>query len=188
VSRIHLRAFPVVLLASFCWAQSGEYQRAKQKIDDIEKAPRGSQILVTERELNAYIAGEIPQVVGEGAVKSSHVTLSEGAGAIHARVDFIRLQKNTGRQPGWLMQKLLEGEKDVLVEARVQSANGMATVWVDRVDVGGMKVPNSLLDFLLEVFIQPQFPNVQIGEPFALRRGVEHVELHRGQVRIFMRR
>ena len=107
---------------------------------------------------------------------------------IHARVDFIRLQKNTGRQPGWLMQKLLEGERDVLVAARVQSANGTATVWVDRVEVGGMKVPSSLLDFLLEVFIQPQFPNVKIGEPFQLRRGVNHFEVHRGQVRIFMRR
>ncbi|MEO8658542.1 MAG: hypothetical protein ABI693_08735 [Bryobacteraceae bacterium] len=188
MSCINLRSFALILLTSFCWAQNGDYQRAKEKLDDIDKAPRGSQILVTERELNAYIAGEIPQVVGEGAVKSSHLTLTEGAGVMHARVDFIRLQKNTGRQPGWLMQKMLEGEKDVVVAARIQSSHERATVWVDRVEVGGMNLPGPLLDFLLEVFIQPQFPYVKIGEPFHLRRGVDHFEVHRGQVRIFMRR
>ena len=180
----------LVALPLLCWPQVSEYRRAKQKFDDIGagQTPRASDVVLTQRELNAYIAGEIPRAVGEGAVKSSHLTLNEGSGVMQARVDFVRLQKNTGHSPGWLLQKMLEGERDIEVTARVKSANRTATIWVDRVQMGGISLPAPLLDFLLEVFIQPQFPGLKLGQPFPLRPGVDHFDVHRGAVRVFLHR
>lgn len=177
-----------VLLAAIALAELSEYQSAKQKLDNIERMPRGSQVTLSASELNAYITGEVPQIVGPGAVSQMNLQLGDNSGVIKARINFLRLQKNTGRSPGWLMQKMLDGERDVSVAAHLTSGGGMATVWVDRLDISGVPLSGPALDFLMDVFIQPQFPNVKIGEPFALRHGVERFEVRSQMVRVLLRR
>lgn len=183
-------AVPLLLLlpVAALWGDAGEYWRAKQKLENIERMPRGSQVMLTASELNAYIAGEIPRVAGQGAVSNARLQLGDNSGVIQARVNFLRLQQNTGQRPGWLMRMVLDGERDVAVAAHVRSGGGTATVWVDRLDISGVPVSGAALDFLMQVFVAPEFPNVKIGEPFALRRGVERFEVGPQAVRVFLRR
>ncbi|MDX2149327.1 MAG: hypothetical protein SFV54_01230 [Bryobacteraceae bacterium] len=167
-----------------------EYQRAKQKIDLIEedRAPRGSRVVISESELDAYVRGEAPNVVGQGAVKSSKVQLRPRGGRIDAQVDFIRLQQNTGRKPGWLLSRLLKGEHAVSATVRMQSGKGQATIWVDEVTLNGVPIGGPLLDFLMDTFIEPKFPDVKIGEPFPLKHGVERVDIRAEAVQVQIKR
>ncbi|HBY61050.1 MAG TPA: hypothetical protein DEH78_14600 [Solibacterales bacterium] len=166
------------------------YQKAKQKIDLIEgdRAPRGARITLSEEELDAYVRGEIPTVAGQGAVKSSKVKLRANGGRVDAQVDFIQLQKNTGRKPGWLLSRLLRGEHSVSASVRMQSAKGQATVWVDEVTLNGVALGGPLLDFLMDAFITPKFPDVKIGEPFPLKHDVERVDIRPDAVHVQIRR
>ena len=188
VAKRWARAVVALLLAAVVWGDAGEYQRAKQKLDNIERMPRGSQVTLTASELNAYMLGEIPRVAGPGAVSNARLQLGDNSGVVQARVNFLRLQQNTGRRPGWLMRMMLDGERDVAVAAHIRSSEGTATVWVDRVDVSGVPVSGPALDFLMQVFIAPEFPYVKIGEPFPLRRGVERFEVRPQAVHVFLQR
>ncbi len=179
------------VLIPFSWlpGSTSDYAAAKQKITMIEdeKLRPGSHVILSSAELNAYIAGEIPQVAGQGAVSDPQLRLVNGGGNLTANIDFVQLQRNTGRKPGWLAQQILSGARPVLVMARVQSSNGKATVWVDRLEVSGIPISGLALDFLMEVFIQPKFPNVRIGEPFDLVHSVDHFEIKPESVRVVIK-
>ena len=60
-----------------------------------------------------------------------------------ALVDFLKLRKGAGEETNWLVTKLIQGEKRVKVTARIQSANGRATVTLQRVEIGGLAVSGS---------------------------------------------
>jgi hypothetical protein len=70
----------------------------------------------------------------------------------------------------------------------VRSANGYATAWVDRLEVGGLPLSGPALDFLMQVFIEPQFPSIKLGQPFPLRPGVDHFEIHPRAVTVYTKR
>ncbi len=178
------------LLAGAAFADLAQYHAAKRKLDEIGtlRTPPGSQVVLTAAELNSYIQGEIPQVVGPGAVSRSQLQLGDNSGIIRARIDFLKLQQNTGRHPGWLMQRMLAGERDVEVSAHLTSSRGQATIWVDRLQISGVPLSGPALDFLVEVFISPQFPDLKLGEPFPLRSGVDRFEVKPQAVRVFMKR
>lgn len=187
VRRFSLVALATAFLAVSALAGLAEYQSAKRKIDAIgtTATPPGTRVILSTAELNSYISGEIPHVAGPGAVTAFTLQLGEASGTVRARVDFLKVQQNTGRQPSWLLQKILEGQRDVQVNARLRSANGYATAWVDRVEVAGLPLSGPALDFLMQVFIAPQFPNIKLGQPFPLRPGVDHFEVHPQAVHVY---
>ena len=155
------------------------YESAKRKMEMIssERAPRGSTVQLTSAELNAYIKGEIPSLVGEGAVTRPHLVLGNNSGKMTANVDFAKVQAKSGRDPGWIMSTILSGERPVVVQGRIQSAKGRATIFLDQIEVSGIPINGAALDFLMDVFIRPRFPDIKIGEPFELAHGVERVEV-----------
>ena len=84
-------------------------------------------------------------------------------------IDFLKLrQAATGEQPGWLMKSLFSGERQVSVTAHFESKNRRARVNVDRVEVSGVPIEGTTLDFLIQNWLRPTFPDVKINEWFDL--------------------
>src|SRR5438128_1401761 len=144
-------------------------------MDSIEsdRLNSGTRVEFTPGELNAYAEKEAP-----GGVRNPRIQLvgrEKATGS--ALVDFGKVMRSQGNQPGWLMSRLLDGERPVSVTARVRSAGGRATVDVERVEIAGIAVDGSTLEFLMQNVLLPMYPTAVVGRPFELGHRVERLDV-----------
>jgi len=161
--------------------------RYKFNLIQTGKARPGSVLTFSPSELNAYARRELPTVAPEG-VRQTRLELGTGTATGSAMIDFLKLRHAQGEQTPWLIAKLIEGEKFVKVNARIQSAHGKAAVYLERVELSGLAVSGSTLDFLIHTFVLPLYPDAKINEPFALHDRVDHIEVAPHGARVVMRR
>jgi hypothetical protein len=168
-----------LLLAALVVAAADDYASMQRKLDqiDADKAPRGGRVVFTLRELNAWAAHEVPE-----GVRNPKLVLGQGTATGTALVDFLKVRKAQGYKPGWLISTLLNGERPVTVTVAIHSGQGTATVDVKRADIGGISVDGSTLDFLIQNFVIPMYPDVAIGRPFELGHGVDRADVAAGGV------
>ena len=170
---------------SLAGAAYSDYTAARQKFDAIEagRLRAGSQVVLTYPELTAVATHEAPAGVRNPRVYATARDVATGT----ALVNFARLERSAGRQPGWLMSKLLDGEHPVTVMARIRSAAGRATVDVERVEISGIAIDGRTLDFLIENFLIPMYPDAAISRPFELGHRIERLEISPANVAVVMR-
>ena len=166
-----------------------DYEMAKRKIDAIEtgRVRPGSEVRLSARELNAYADHEIAQVAPQG-IRQTALELGNGVASASALIDFGRVRRAQGKKPGWLMSKLLDGERPVKITARVRSGGGQMQVDVQSVEVSGIPIEGSVLEFLIQHYLRAYYPQARVGEPFRLGGGVERVDVRPGDVAIAMKR
>lgn len=178
--------YRAAILATLLWISTGaradDYSSAQVKIQQIEsdKLPRGSRIVFSAAELNVYVQHQVPTVT-DGVRQPRLELLGEGVARGSALVDFAKLRSSEGHPPGWLLSMLLEGEHPVSVTARVNSAGGQATVHVQQVEIGGVGVSGATLDFLIQHFLLPLYPDAVVDRPFALAHRIDRVEVEAGR-------
>lgn len=139
------------------------------------------------REMNAYARSCIPKYAPAG-VREAKLDLGDGTATASALVDFLKLRHAAGVETNWLLAKLIEGERPVLVAAHIQSANGTATVTLDRVELSGVAVGGAPLDLLIQTFFSPIFPEARINQPFRLRHGLDHVAVTAEGLQVYARK
>jgi hypothetical protein len=175
-----------VLSAAILSGAYDEYTSAKRKFDQIEaeKLRPGSRVTLTPQELDAWVAHEAPE-----GVRNPHVVLATpGIATGNALIDFGKVRRAQGHPPGWLMSKLLDGERPVSVTARIRSGGGQATVDVQRVAISGIEVDGQMLDFLIRNFLLQLYPDAAVGRPFDLGHRIEKVDVARGSVGVVIGR
>jgi hypothetical protein len=183
-----LWTIPVLFAASLA-AAYGDYVSAKEKFSRIEteRLPAGTRIELTPRELNAYVEQEAPTVT-DGVRNPKLELVAPEVARGSALIDFAKVRRSQGHPPGWLMSKLLEGERPVSVTARIHSAGGRATVDVQRVEISGIEIDGRTLDFLIQNVLLPLYPNAVVGQPFELGHRIEKLEVRLGAVSIVIGR
>lgn len=176
-----LCAVPVLVICTL-GAVSSEYVAAQQKFALIEagKLRAGSRVVLSPRELTAYAEHDVPDGVRNPRVQ----VIAPGVVTGSAIVDFGRVRRAQGYHPGWLVSRILDGERPVSVTARIQSGAGRATVVVQRVEVGGLQIDGSTLDFLIENFLIPMYPDAAIGRPFELGHRIEKLDVQPAAVAV----
>ena len=174
-----LKSLSFVLLAAAIGAAVDDYSSVKRKFDDIEagKLRPGSRVVMTARELDAYVAREAPT-----GVRNPRVELQSGVAKGDALIDFGKVRRAQGYRPGWLMSKLLEGERPVSVTARISSGNGKATVDVQKVEISGVQIDGRTLDFLIQNFLLAMYPEAAVGRPFELGHRIERLDIQPSSV------
>jgi hypothetical protein len=162
------------------------YTSVRQKLDSIEsdRLRPGARVTLTPQELQAYVAHEAPDGVRNARLELPEPGVAKGS----AIVDFGRVRRAQGHPPGWLMAKLLDGERPVSVTARIRSAGGSATVDVERVEISGMVIDGATLDFLMQNVLLPIYPTAAVGRPFELGHRVERLDVQRGWVDVVIGR
>jgi hypothetical protein len=179
----------IVAPAALLTAAYSDYVQAKGKFDRIAKQELspGARILLTPKELNAYADHEVKRVVPDG-IREPEVKLGPGLATGTALVDFAKVRAAQGNPPGWFMSRLLSGEHPVSVTARIQSAGGKARVDVQRVEVSGIPVEGRVLDWMIENYLRPRYPEAKIGQPFELGHRMERVEVQPSGVNVHIAR
>lgn len=159
----------------------------QRKLDILQngKARPGAIFTFSSAELNAWVRYKAPAVVPQG-LRQPRVELGQASATAYALVDFVKLRQGRGQSLNWLIAKLIEGEKPVKVDARIQSAHGHATVYLQRVEIGGLAVSGSTLDVLVRTFFLPLYPNAKINEPFELVDRMDRIEVSPNQARAIM--
>lgn len=151
------------------------YSSARQKIDLIEGGhlQPGARVDLSLGELNAFAEREAPDGVRKPKLAVTAPEIVTGA----ALVDFGKVRRAQGYQPGWLMAKLLDGERPVSVTARIRSAGGRVTVDVKRVEISGLEVDGAVLDFLVQNFVVPLYPEAAVGRPVAMGFRIDKLQV-----------
>jgi hypothetical protein len=167
-------------------AAPNDYLSAKQKFDRIEsdRLRAGSRVELSVRELDAYAEREVP----EGVRNPRLHLVAPGVATGTAMMDFGKLRRALGYQTGWLMSKLLDGDRPVSVTVRIHSAAGRATVDLQRVEISGVVIDGGTLDFLIQNIFLPLYPNAVLGRPFELGHRIERLDVGTAAVAVLIGR
>lgn len=170
-----LWAISLLFVAGTLAAAVTEYVSAKQKFDSIERdrLQPGSRVVLSYPELTAWAEKEAPRGVRNPKLRVTEREVVTGT----ALIDFGKVQRSQGHEPGWLMSKFLDGERPVSVTARVRSSGGRATVDVQRVEISGITIDGRTLDFLIQNFLLAMYPDAIVGRPFELGHRIERVDV-----------
>src|ERR1035441_3155628 len=85
------------------------------------------------------------------------------------------------------MSKLLDGERPVSVTARIRSSAGRATVDIERVEISGIVIDGRTLDFLIQNFLLPMYPDAIIGRPFELGHRIDRIDVSPSAVAVLLK-
>ncbi len=185
------RLFALAFLAcAVVIASRTDYLNAKRKFQSIEKyqVKPGSRVPLPATELNAYVQVELLEAVPQG-VRDPRVELqADNVATGRAMINFLQVQNSRGAAPGWLMKRLLDGEHEVVVTTKISSSAGKATVFLQRVEVGGIPIEGGALDFLIENYLLPNYPNAKINRPFELRYRMDRLEVTPGIAYVVMQK
>ena len=159
-----------------------ELRTATGKIDAIksDRLHAGARVDLSVGELNAWVQGQVPTGVRNARL---HID-SPGVATGTALVDIAKVSRSQGFEPGWLLSRLLEGERPVKVTAHIQSADGSAKVDVQRVEISGLEIDGKTLEMLIQYILLPVYPNATVGRPFELGHNIERFEVQPAVVRV----
>ena len=189
------RIIATTVLATLVWvtpvssAADLQVERVNRKIDLIQTghAKPGSVVVFTVAELNVWGRAKAAEVAPEG-LRQARLELGNGTATAYALVDFLKLRHAAGIETNWVVAKLIEGEKPLKVIASIQSGHGRATVHLTRVELGGIAVSGTPLDFLIQTFFMPLYPDAKIDQPFELADGVDRIEVTPTEARAYIRK
>jgi hypothetical protein len=144
-------------------------QSLEKKLNHIQQnarltRPDQTPTVMTEDEVNDYLASgrvEIPKGVKK-------VRLQGQSGKVDAflTVDFDQIRENQ-RSSNPLLG-LFSGTHDVTVESDAAGAGGQGTVHVRSVEIDGIEVPRMALQYFVEKYITPKYPQVGLDSKFQL--------------------
>jgi hypothetical protein len=179
------RPLALVLIGAGLVVAFDDYVSAKQKLDRIEagRLRSGERVTLTPRELDAWATREAP-----AGVRNPRLELQSGGAKGTALIDFGKVRRAQGRPPGWLMSKLLDGERPVTVTARIRSGHGAATVDVQRVEISGITIDGGTLDFLIQNVLLSVYPDATVGRPFQLGHRIDRLDVQPGAVAVVIGR
>ena|SRR6266542_2919193 len=175
-------------LALLLFWSYAEYVSATHKFKLIEsdRLRPGTRMAFTAGELNAYVQQEAAEAFPAG-VRAPKLVLTNGGATGTAFIDFGKVRRAQGHPPGWLMAKLLDGERPVEVAAQIRSGGGRAEVDVQSVKISGHAIEGRALDFLIRYYLQPNYPDAKVGTPFELQHRIERLDVKPGSVNVIIR-
>jgi hypothetical protein len=173
--------------ATALWAADALFESALNKFERIEsgRASPGSVTVFTPPEINALVRGSVPQAI-EG-VRDPQVQLGAGTASGTALIDLLKMRRGEGALNP-LIAMLLDGERPVKVNVRVESAHGTATVFLTSVEISGVAASGRMLDFLVNQLFLPLFPDARINQPFELHDDIDHIDVRPDGVRVTMQK
>jgi hypothetical protein len=160
---------------------------AQKKLDSISdrKLKPGAVVTLSPREINAWIHEKAVKAFPKG-IRNERIDLGPGTADGTALVDLTKLSKSNSVNP--LIARLIEGERPLRVAIRVESSNGRCTVFLTHVELSGVAVDGSILDFLIKHFVQPRYPDIKINEPFDLDFNIDRIEIQPAGVRVVIKK
>jgi hypothetical protein len=159
-------------------------RRLQEKIDAVKKASeaegdhRPQQVEATEMELESYVLFMLRDDI-PARVDSFKVQLTPGAVAADTQLTFV----NTIGNP--IVDTLLNGTHNLFVKGRLAAANYEGKFDLEEIRVDGIPVPKVLVETLINKYVKPKHPEVDLKEPFELPWKIERIVIEQGKATIF---
>jgi hypothetical protein len=193
-------AFAYLGIAGFAialWSQAASHTQAayeaasrsaERKFAHIEqngKLPRPdpAPTVLTEREVNAWFSSaqaDLPKGV-------HRLQLQADPGIIHGTADVDFDQVTGGRYSANPLMSLFSGVHQVKADAHGQGANGIGQVHIDSVSLDGIAVPRMALEYFVDHYIRPKYPNLGIDSTFKLPNKINQADVGSHEVTLIQR-
>ena len=153
------------------------------KVNASKPHPDPKPVELTESEVNAYF--------GEGGVRLprgvSQVHLASRPGVIdgHAHVDFEEIMQ--GRNKNNPIYSLFSGSHDIHVVAEASGVNGVASIKAQAVELDGVAVPEWALEFFVQKYVTPRYPNVGMTSSFKMPLRIQTATVESSKVALIQR-
>jgi hypothetical protein len=150
------------------------FDNMQRKLDHLQRnaaasRPDQSPTEFSEQEINAYLAsGRVELPAG---VKSVRFQEQPGTISATARVDFDALK--AGRTSVNPLLSIFSGVHVVVVVADAAGSGGQGEVHVRSVALDDMKIPEFVLQFFVETFLQPKYPEVGLDSRFTMPERID---------------
>lgn len=148
--------------------------------------PPGSVVTFSPAEIDAWIRAEVPKTVSQG-VRDPKIVLAQDGATASALVDFVKVEQARGKTPG-MVAKMFAGERQLKISTRIVSSGGRCTVFLNRLELGGVGIEGRPLDLLISTFFKSFFPDAHIDEPFDLDDNIERIEFRPDVIRVHIRK
>ena len=141
----------------------------QRKLDHIRDngalaRPNPAPTVITEEEVNDYFAAgrvKLPQGVKK-------VTLEGKSGVIDALVDVDFDELRAGQRSSNPLLAVFSGVHNVRAEADAAGTGGQGRVQIRTVTIDSVEVPRLALEFFVQKFITPKYPNVGLDSQFQM--------------------
>lgn len=179
----------LLLAAGVLRAADPLYESAVRKLDAIEarQVKRGSSVVFSPAEINAWARVKVPEIVPEG-MRDQRVELGTGTATGFAIVDLLKMRHAKGESTNWLVSRLIEGERPLLVGVRLESGGGRCIVYLTRVEIGKAVANKTVIDILVKSFFEPLYPAAKINEPFELDYDIDRIDVRPDGARVTIKR
>jgi len=160
-----------------------EQKLAYLKANGAKAHPDPKPTELTEGEANAYFAeGGVKLPKGVSAL---HLTSRPGVLDAHAKIDFEEVMQ--GRGSNNPLYAMFSGKHDVEVVAQASGKNGSGSIQVQSIQLDGSEVPRWALEFFVQHYITPKYPNVGMTTTFKLPQRIDSAVVETGKVRLVQR-
>ncbi|MEP7353405.1 MAG: hypothetical protein ABI824_09275 [Acidobacteriota bacterium] len=162
---------------------------AQNKFDSIkhDKAKRGSAILLSGAELNAWVKAELAEEAQLG-IHDTKVVLGQGTFEISAIVDFRKIAESGGKEINAMFAKLLEGERPLKIAGTLEATGGHATLHLTNVEISGIPLSGLVLDLVVKVVVGTLAPDAKVNEPFDLEHNMDRIEITASNARVTIKK
>lgn len=160
----------------------------KRKIAAItEQSVRPSRLsfktMVTEQEVNAYLAFEVAPDLPAGVVDPSISILGDSRLVGRAVVDLDRVRHD--RNPTNLLDpvRYLHGRLMVKATGLLHAASGLARFDLESADIAGVPIPKFLLQQIVTYYSRsPEHPSgISLDDPLPLPAGIRELQVEAGR-------
>jgi hypothetical protein len=191
-SRDRVFLFLLVLATFALFAQAARhtpaYTSMEKKIAILEAGPQNASqtVNLTQDELNAFL--------NEGGVQLpkgvSNVKFDLRPAVLHAtsEVNFDQLSEGHGGGGNPIFSALFSGTHDVEAEAQASGTNGEGTVTIQSVKLDGVQVPKSALEYLIQHYVKPKYPQAGMTSTFELPVKIDTAVVQQGQVELVQKK
>jgi hypothetical protein len=160
----------------------------KQKVATInahaERATKvGRRTMVTENEVNSYLAYDAQSQLPTGVIEPSVTILGPGRLSGRAVVDLDAVRK--AKNPTSLLDPMnyLMGRLPVTATGVLTTSNGTGRFALESASVGGVPIPKLILQEIVSYYSRTaENPaGVSLDDPFALPARIREIQVERGQ-------
>jgi len=174
------------VLAVYSQVQHGAaYRSMEQKIAHLKQNaarehPDPKPTEITQDEANAYFSeGGVKLPKGVNGLK---LTAQPGTLGALAKVDFdVITEKARSKNP---LLMVFTGVHEVRAVADARGSNGTGTITVQHVYLDGLEIPQMALQFFVDRYLKPKYPNVGLTSTFKLPERVDSAIVESGRAEL----
>ncbi len=143
-------------------------------------------IVITEAEANSYLKYRGQEFLPLG-VHDPEIHIAPHRVSAAADVDFNELNQRgakTDDLTGKALAAIFKGKQRVSATGKLETENGQGKVRIENVVVGTTVIPDGLVSFFLENYLQKRY-KFDLNKPFSLPDHVSHIELGTGRATLY---